>query len=479
MIDTLARHWFAVLLLLAYTAVLAWNARAGGSTGRSLAHYYVGGRNIGGWVLGVSFFATYASTNSYIGNAGKAYQFGVAWLLLVVFMVVCALLSWRLVAPRLMRCTRDWDVVTLPEFIGRRYDSLLARRVCAGLIVFASVFYMTAVYKGAGHLFQTFLDLPYEAAVGLVLVIVVLYTSVGGFVSVVRTDVVQGLLMLVGALLVGGVTLSAAGGAGVFAELAAAPDTAHLFAWDAAMPFPVLLGILLVAAMKLLVEPRQISRFFALRDVRAARTGMWVSVVGIVVIFGALLPVGLLAHRLLPESVSDTDLIVPLLVNGPLFAGPLADLLVLSMLAAAMSSLDSVLLTTASVARRDLVVPRMSDGEQIRHTRVLVVLLAIVPALVALDPPGGIVELTIFSGSLYAGCFLPALMLGLWTTRGDGVAAVASFVVGAAVVGIWPLTPGGGVLHEVFPALAASLAVFLALGWRRRLPGVVLQSSGS
>ncbi|MEE8043367.1 MAG: hypothetical protein V3T15_11280, partial [Pseudomonadales bacterium] len=137
------------------------------------------------------------------------------------------------------------------------------------------------------------------------------------------------------------------------------------------------------------VEPRQISRFYALRDERSIRIGIWVALAGIVVIQVCLLPIGIYAHLLIP-SVEDTDLIVPMLVGSDIFSAPLADFLVLAMLAAAMSSLDSVLLVTAATLVRDVVAVAKKDfreSDQLRYTRVMVALLAVATGLVAFDPP--------------------------------------------------------------------------------------------
>jgi Na+/proline symporter len=93
-------------------------------------------------------------------------------------------------------------------------------------------------------------------------------------------------------------------------------------------------------------------------------------------------------------------------------------------------------------------------------TRWAVVGIAIVSAWIALRPPGGIVEITIFSGSLYAVCFLPAILLGLHWRRGTAGAVLASMGVGTVVLLVWLLTGLGDVLHEVFPALLASCVTY-------------------
>jgi SSS family transporter len=459
-----SQHWLAVVLFVLYSGALFYNAWLGRRRTRGVADYFVGGRGMGGVAIGISFYATFASTNSYIGHAGKGYAYGAPWLLMAGFLVVFAYLSWLFVAPKLRRFTADWESVTLPDFFAMRFGSRYVRIAAAAVIVFASLLYLIAIFKGGGNLLEVFLGVPYVAALGVTLVIVMIYTSVGGFVSVVRTDVIQGLLMVVGAVLIFTFVTRAAGGVDV---VFTAPETQSLFAWDAGTPFAVLLGIALAGSLKLLVDPRQLSRFYALKDEAGVRRGLWVALGGIVVIQLCLFPVGIYAHLIL-DGVTDTDLIVPTLVNDAQVFPPLVgDFLIVAILAAAMSSLDSVLLVAASVVTRDIIAElgTVSAARQVQLTRWGVVGFAVLAAAIAIKPPGGIVEITIFSGSLYAACFLPLILFGLHWQRGNAAAALGCVGIGVVVLVVWLLAGFDSFLHEVFPAMLASTAVYLSLSW--------------
>ena len=458
----LIEHWFAAALLLAYAGMLVLHARSGLKGTRGTADYFVGGRRFGGVAIGISFYATFASTNSYLGHSGKGYEYGAPWLTMAVLLVLFTWVSWKLVAPRIRRFASDWNSVTVPDLLAVRFASDRVRRAAGAIIVFSSLLYMIAIFKGVGHLFEAFLGIPYEAAVGVNLVIVMAYTAVGGFLSVVRTDVLQGALMLVGSVLLFGFITHAAGGIGAVAHVTELPGAERLFDLDAAIPFPVLLGIALAGSLKLLIDPRQVSRFYGLRDERSLRTGIWVAVGGILLIQFCLFPLGLYARFLL-DGVTDTDVIIPTLVTDTtVFPLLVSDFLVVAILGAAMSSLDSVLLVAASVTSRDLVRPK-SEATEVRLTRIGIVVFAAVAALIALRPPGGIVELTIFSGSLYAVCFLPTVLLGLHWRRGNETAALAAFGIGIFVLVAWLALGLTSFLHEVFPALAASMAAYVAI----------------
>ena len=460
-------HWPALLLLTIYLAAMVRHAITGQRQTRGLADYYVGGRNMGGIVLGISFFATFASTNSFIGFSGQAYTWGAPWLLLTLGFVFFAIIAWLWVAPRLRAFTEALDSVTVPDFLGFRFASDATRAFAAVVVIFASILYMTAIFKGIGGALELYLDIRYETAVAAIFVVVVVYTAVGGFISVVRTDVVQGLIMIVAAVLMFAGTVRAAGGLGALSDLAATTEGAWLFTWNAGMPFPLLFGIMVAASIKFIVEPRLLSRFYALRDARAMRQGMWTSLLAIVFVFILLTPIGLYARVIFPAGDIDPDFVVPmLLTTGGYFHPALASFLLVAIVAAAMSSLDSVLLVIGTTCHRDIVSlirPPRSEQQAIRGTRIYVVVFALVTALIALRPPGGIVTLTAFSGSLYAACFCPPLLFGLYWRQGNGAAALGSMITGLAVLLAWTRFPPLAGVHAVFPSVAASTLAYVVV----------------
>ncbi|MCH8819183.1 MAG: hypothetical protein IIB03_02555 [Acidobacteria bacterium] len=195
----ISSHWIVLLFFLVFLVLTAYHAWVAKRRTRGLVDYYVGGRSMGGVAIGLSFFATYSSTNSFVGYSGQAYAYGMPWLLLAPSAVVFSLIAWLWIAPRLRIFTASLNSVTIPDFIGFRFGSNGARFLAALIVLLASLFYMTAVFKGIGNLLEAFLEIPYGVAIALVFVIVVVYTAVGGFFSVVRTDVLQGILMFVAA----------------------------------------------------------------------------------------------------------------------------------------------------------------------------------------------------------------------------------------------------------------------------------------
>ena len=459
----IGEHGLVLALLGVYTALMVYHAWIGQRRTRGWLDFFVAGRSLGGFTLGISFFATYASTNSYVGFSGQAYSYGLSWLLLVPFAVGFTWMAWIWVAPRLRERTASLGSVTIPDFIGFRFASTPARVGAALLVLFSSVIYMTAVFKGIGNLLEAVLEVPYWTAIGMVLVVVMLYTVVGGFHSVVRTDVIQGGMMIVAAVVLFTGTYRAAGG---WEPISQAVDQVPSSV-AGPLPLTLLLGVIFATTIKALVEPRQLSRFYALEDERAVRQGTWISPGIFLLVFSLLTPVGLFARRILPPGLEDTDRVVPaLLAGGEVFGPFVSAFLFVAMVSAAMSSLDSVLLVVASTCERDLVGlvwKGRSERAILRSTRVYVALFAVVTALVALNPPGGVMSITAFSGSLYAACFLPSLLFGLYWNRGNGQAVLASYAAGIGCLLVWPHLPEGALVHRVFPAVILSTLTYVSV----------------
>ncbi len=219
--------------------------------------------------------------------------------------------------------------------------------------------------------------------------------------------------------------------------------------------------------MKLLVDFRQISRLYGLKDRRALGTARLVAPLLILITYVCMLPIGAFAHALIPaEAISDSDHVIPYLLGSAEVLGPfLSSFFLLVLLSAAMSSLDSVLLVAASSVARDVLILPDDDLRTVARTRLWVVVLSLVSMLLALNPFGDIVSITAFSGSLYAACFLPTLVGGLYWKRGSAAGALACVVTGTVTVIAWHFLrrAGWAEWHEVYVGLLVSLATFVSV----------------
>jgi SSS family transporter len=464
----LGEHWLPVLLVGGYLALLAHHAWAGSRHTSSLADYLIAGRRLGGVAVAFSFYATFVSTNSFIGQAGKSWEVGLVWYVKAFVFIALCYIAWYFVAPRFVAETRACNSVTVADYLGTRYGSAAVRRAAGAVIFGASVFYLVAVYKGSALALEHFLGLPYEWAAIVIFVVVTLYTLAGGFYSVVATDVLQGIIMSAGAVAMLAVVLTKGGGLGPMLASLREQDP-DLVSWRGKLPLATLVGLALAGGLKFLVEPRQLSRFYGLRDATALRRARVLAPLLVLVTYLCLMPVGALAHALIPpDALSDSDEVIPyLLGTADLFGPVLSSLFLLVLISAAMSSLDSVLLVGASAVGHDLLIRSGNDAQAIVRTRAWVVVLSLVSMLLALNPFGDIVEITAFSGSLYGACFLPTLVLGLYWRRGTAAGALACMYAGTASVVGWFLAKRWGWTdwHEVFVGLAVGTLAYVGASW--------------
>jgi Na+/pantothenate symporter len=301
--------------------------------------------------------------------------------------------------------------------------------------------------------------------------VVTSYTLAGGFKSVVLTDAVQGVLMVVGAVaMIVAVVVMGGGPSAVFRDLQA-QDPA-LVSWSGKQPLTAVLSYSLAVGLKYLVEPRQLSRFYGLRDTSALRLASVIAPLIVLVTYLCLLPVGALAHALIPAGeIDSSDRIVPYLLRTVQLFGPvMSSLFLVVLLSAAMSSIDSVLLVTASAIDHDLVKPDGTGERAVRRTRIWVVVVSLCTTAAAINPfTEDIVAITSLSGSLYGACFLPALVVGLFWRRASAAAALASIACGCAAVVGWYAARrlAWTAWHEVYVGVAVGLAVFVIVSWLR------------
>ena len=459
-----AEHQWQLLFLCVYLGLLSYHCWIANRGTRNLEDYLVAGRGLGGWVVALSSYATFVSTNTFIGQAGKSWDVGIIWYCKAIVFGLLCYLSWYLVAPRFVQQTRRYNSLTVADFLGHRFNSRTVRRITSVVIVVASVLYLVAVYKGSAIALQEFLGLKYGPAVIVIFVIVTAYTLAGGFRSVVMTDAVQGLLMFAGAIALISVVVKQGGG------LSQILDTLHtkdpeLVSWQGKLPLLSILGLAFAGGVKLLVEPRQLSRLYGLRDDQALRTARIAAPILIIVTYLCVLPIGALAHALIPASaINDSDKVVPYLLGTSQILGPVfSSFFLLVLLSAAMSSLDSVLLVAGSTISRDLFSQSNHETKGIRTTRIWLFVVSLASMVLALNPIGDIVEVTAFSGSMYAACFLPTLVIGLYWTKGTAAGAISCLTTGSLVAIGWYSARKAGWTewHEVYPSVSLALIAFV------------------
>lgn len=168
---------------------------------KNTADYYVAGRQVNGFFAGIVYTTSLVSAGALVGWVSQAWQWGIYFIYAASAVTVATFLCWWLLGRKLCTCSRDLNLFTVPDFLEKRFESRTARLIASLLIITFSIPLLVTQFAAIGILFNVTTGLSYSAAVICFGIIVFLYVSFGGYYAVVYTDVAQGLLILLGVII--------------------------------------------------------------------------------------------------------------------------------------------------------------------------------------------------------------------------------------------------------------------------------------
>lgn len=468
------QFFIPLALYLALTLGLAlWTRsrapRSGGAQG-FLEEYFLGGRSMGGFVLAMAIIASYTSAGSFVGGPGVAYTLGLGWVLLAMIQVPTVFLTLGVVGKRFAIASRRLGAVTVTDFLRARYRSEAVVILCsAALLVFFTAA-MLAQFIGGARVFQAVTGYSYETGLIIFGLTVVIYTAVGGFRAVALTDAVQGVVMVVAALVILAAVLHAGGGMEHCVRKLREIDPALLtpFGPGDSLPAPMLLSFWVLVGLGVLGLPQTAQKCMAYRDSRAMHTAMLVGTAVTGFLLLCLHLAGTLGRAVLPDLPSG-DLVMPTLtvsLLSPFWAG----VFVAGPLAAIMSTVDSMLLMASAAIIKDLYIryrlrndlSRLTPDRISRMSLACTLGLGLLVFAAALRPPELLVWINLFAFGGLEAVFLWPLVLGLYWKKADTRGALCSMIVGLGV--FLGLSAGGTSPWGIHPIVPTALASLLAFG---------------
>jgi len=483
----LAQNWVTLLLIFIYVAMclyIGWWFKKKAAEG--VSEYYIAKREIPGWVVSLAFFSTFISTNTYIGQAGKAFNAGLCWAWVGLFWTVFCMISWLLLGPRMRNQTASLNSVTIPDYFDYRYKSSLSkimRAFAAFVIIFATLWYMVGIAKGCAHLLDSVLHVPYVWGAFLIVFITCAYTVWGGMYSVLWTDAIQGLMMFFVAIIMVMLPAMYVGGWGdlmtsishvTHVTKAGKPMGDGLVTFCSLVSFLYILGIGLAVGMKQIAEPRCLIRFYSVDNAKSMKFAMIATPIFLGVSLICVMGLGALVHGMASEEeaaylVKHTDQVIGFMLAK--FGNPwVSGICLAGLFAAGMSSLASVMLIVGTAFIGDMwsLYRPMTPPQTVFRTKVTIVVYCFIVFLLTVHPPMNIVELTAFAGAVFASSFFPAIFGGLYLRWGTGHGAFWSMLAGIASCLIWRLgfrftVPGLKNIHEIIPSFIIALCVYLLI----------------
>ena len=473
-------EWQKFVGVVAYLLILLGIGVAASRRMHDLRDYVVGDKRFGFLSVAFSARATGESAWLLLGLTGMGATMGLGafWVVLGELLGVGG--AWLLMASRFKRLTDRYDSITMPDYLESRFrDGTHRIRMVAAfaLVVFVTI-YVSAQIDATGQAFERFLGWNYFVGAIVGFCVVLLYTTSGGFVAVVWSDVFQGTMMVLGLVALPLVGLNAVGGWGALLDslgqidpglLRMAPE-ATAVGWAGTLA-------LICIGIGFLGSPQIFVRFLALRSEREIPAGAGVAIAWTLLADSGAVVIGLLGRALLGvegEAVLPdlAQFLMPTLIVG---------LYVAIVLSAIMSTADSLLVLAASAAVRDwyqqVLHPDLPDASLVRASRNATLILAALALAVALSvailsPSRTVFWFVIFGWSGIAATFCPTVILSLFwagfTARGALAAMITGFLGVPFFKFLAPALPGSlgpffGALEELIPAfLLSALAGMLA-----------------
>lgn len=471
-----------VSVLIIYLGLLAafaiWSRHETGT----LSGFYLAGKKLPYWVVAFSTNATGESGWLLLGLTGMGYAIGAQAYWVVVGEIIGISLSWGFVSRRLKRLSDDVDAITIPDVLAARFDDSwhLIRVIAVVIILTMVTAYMTAQMVASGKALSSFLGMDYATGVAIGGVIIIGYTFVGGYKAVSYTDVLQGVLMLIGLILVPAAAIYAGGGwDSVTSNLVAQdPKLVSMFSLaDGGIKGWVVLVSFLAIGLPFLGVPQLLVRYMSARNDVELKKARVVSV-SVALIFGIGAVTAGLAGRALFPGLEDPETIFPT-ISSQLFPPLVSGVLLVIVLAAIMSTADSLLLLASSAIVRDtlqkILGSKKSDHVLAGYGKIVTVLVGVIAIAVAIPEAKFIFWFVLFAWSGLGAAFGPVIICLLYYKKTTRQGVIAGMLGGFLTSVIWvlafkELSYG---LYEALPGFIVGMLATLVVSKMTHKPALV------
>ncbi|WP_027407608.1 sodium/pantothenate symporter [Anaerovibrio sp. RM50] len=434
--------------------------------------YFIGNRDLGGFVLAMTTVATYSSVSSFVGGPGVAWNVGFGWVYMAVVQVTAVFLVLGIFGKRVALLASKFNAVTVVDIIRHRYKSDLLAEISAFIIVLFFCATMVAQFVGGAKLFEAVTGYSYVTGLILFGAMVVVYTTIGGFRAVAITDTCCAVMMMIGIVMLVYYVLQAGGGYdSIVAHLETnRPDMLEPLS-DGKMPYGLYLTQWILVGICTIALPQSVVRGLAFKNnkslVRAMLIGTFV--VGFMNIGVNL--TGILGQGVMTGSPADyggTDSIIPRIVVTAMPA-TLASIAIIGPLSASISTISSLLLVGSSAIIKDIYLHRQErkgnkpgDGKLRLLSMMATAIIGAVVFFIAMTPPSLIWLINMFAFGGLETAFFWTLLLGLYWPKANKTGAMLSMVGGTV---LYCLAQGMGFkvmgLHQITIGITVSLMLFL------------------
>ena len=433
-----ALDWFVGSSAVLGSIWFGWYMSRKAQAGTDSSHFFLAGRNLPWWIVGLSLYATNIGAEHLVGLSGDAYRYG----LKAGTVELCTAIPLGFAVAFLYPYYMKNRVFTIPEFLELRYNSA-ARAFFSALMLVICVMTKMAFCLYAGALvFKNLLGLEVMHTVVFLGIVTGLFTMVGGFAGVAYADIIQSIIKILGCALMTLLGLYKVGGwSGLVTKLQALhlPAHSHIYGsvTDPVYPFwGIILGAIYGGTFYWGIDQVNVQRVLGAANLREGRNG------GILCIFLKFTPLfifalpGVIAAALYPGGEPKETFVT--LMNNLLPTG-IRGLVLAALVCALLSSLDATMNSVSTLVVRDFVLkfkPQMADRDQVRIGRWAIVAAmgaGIGAAYLVYATPGGLYRYLQTISIYLVMPIAPAIVFGILSKRVNMTGAVASVLVGVVI----------------------------------------------
>ena len=410
--------------------------------------FVLGGRSVGPWLTAFAYGTSYFSAVIFVGYAGQfGWKYGLAstWIGLGNAFIG-SLMAWVILGRRTRVMTQQLHSATMPEFLGRRYDSKALKIGASAIIFIFLIPYTASLYNGLSRLFGMAFNIDYTVCIIMMAVLTGVYVIAGGYMATAINDFIQGIIMIVGIIAVIAAVLKVNGGfMEAYKGLAAVPSEGMNGAYASFLgPDPLnLLGVVILTSLGTWGLPQMVQKFYAIKSENAISKGTIISTVFALVVAGGcyfLGGFGRLFSDKIDVAANGYDSIVPTMLEG--LSPFLLAVVVILVLSASMSTLSSLVLASSSTLTldflKDNIIKDMDEKKQVLTMRLLIVVFILISVIIAIvqysTTVNFIAQLMGVSWGALAGAFLAPFLYGLYIKRTSRAAVWVSFIFGAGIM---------------------------------------------
>ncbi len=452
---------------------------------KNVGDFYLGGRKLGPLVTAMSAEASDMSSWLLMGLPGVAYLCGIAdagWT--AIGLAAGTYLNWLIVAKKLRNYSAKIGAITIPDYFALRYrdKSKVLMSVAALVIIVFFVPYTASGFAACGKLFGTLFGIDYHLAMVVSAIIIVGYTSLGGFNAASTTDFIQSIIMSIALVVVLGFGVAQAGGMDNVIQNAQSLSgyltmfETHDAATNTASPYGALtIASTLAWGLGYFGMPHILLRFMAIEDPKKIALSRRVASVWVVISMGVAVLIGIVGLGMVNKgaltALEDSETIIVQIANllsqkGIIFA-LIAGVILAGILASTMSTADSQLLAASSSMSENILGGvfklKLSETSQMVVARVTLIVISIIGVILAWDSTSSVFKIVSFAWAGFGAAFGPVMLLSLFWKRSNKYGAIAGMLAGGIMIFVWKfgIRPLGGALdiYELLPAFLAGLAV--------------------